>query len=384
MNLFYNSLRIFFYYHQSPLLINNNNLNVFKSNFYYFFSGLIYQKQFSNFHLNQCNLKYFLNRSISLINSFQYGYFTKQRITFTTEDDTQIIDCIFYDCKSSLRGGALYLSDVSKYLLIFRTGFYYCRSTKSYDYSGGAISVFGANKVSILEVCFYNCSNTNDPPSFQLPTHGEGGITQTDFNYTIENFGGKNDLISDWGSMVSGTILLFSNNNFSNGYGGRGTYGGALMFPNSDNSIYGIYSQISNMDHEGFIGFYSGSGNKYFNYWNFFNNSLFSNSWIYKISSSVTPYFRYCSFYFNTDCSPGSSPTFENCIISHLSISNRIGTFINCTYEFAEFNTQKIINQISNKCWNRGYNQTIFLSTIFNNYFNMNLFGNLFFILLNF
>ena len=376
---FINFLKIKNNFINSPYFLSDNNY--FFKNFFIFYSfSTFFIKYSTSISIKNSYFKNFLQRCLKISSGFQFGIIEKERLAFQSDIliNSKIIDCVFLNCKSNSKGGAIGMSLSTSDLIIKRTGFYKCSSTTS-PYSAGAIVVLAAKSVSFFNICFFNCSSFKDPHSIQIAPHYSNSVPYTEMNHSSFSFNGYIDTSSNWGEMIGGTTLLYDFNNISNPYSPSATHGSGLtIVRGTPLSSFGSFSQIINSYGTVFLSFHeTDSTSKIFNNWNFINNSCFTNVWIYRSSSSFPPFFEKCNFYLNSNCltnSGSGTPTFSNCgFSSNLELSNRIGNFIGDNNYNLNFNSISIFNILNTfNCWNKGNNFLISLPfNIQTNYYNL-------------
>jgi len=381
MNLSLVNLLISKSYVKSSLISKGTSVSMMNSHFSYFLSPIIDTFFSLDVVMKESTFKRFLNRPIGMNSMLQYSIFVGERYSVTARINSktaQFFDCIFKDCISDVRGGAIYIENNELNFKILRSGFYHCLSTWPNGYSAGGLSIAaGCNSAIMKNTCFFNCSNTNDPPSYQVVAHA-AYLNQSDINNTCEAFAGSNEVFSQWASFAGTTYFRYNNNNATKTYS-LNAYGGGMVF--STLGVYdtiGLYCQIRDCIGNGLIGFAAiQASERRVKNWNFINNSVLSNVWIYifpHIPISFTPVFIQCSFINNHDAQTISSsivPKFSSCQINNLSPSNRIGEFIDGTVFNAGIgNTNALAFSPTDQCWGKGgfeESMTVMTNNPFNN-----------------
>jgi len=370
MNHSINSLVSVNVFSMSPFLSKHVN-HVYQCSFFRFFGSVYEGAPSHNLCFSKSSFNRFLSRPIGIEQLMQYASIVAERYTFTslsTSYQSQFIDCVFRDCISPARGGAIYIDSASVNPVIMRCGFDHCCSTVNI-HSAGAISIYASNYVSFSNLCFLNCSCASDPPTYQVSPHG-GGVKRLWVNFTTTLNAGNNEYKSNWGPMSGGSELLLScDNNISNLYS-ISQYGGGMVFATSNGNNDIVYrSQLKDSLGLGFISFYSISTSKLLTSCNFINNSSHSNYWIYYLSGSFTVSFKECVFVYNKNCKiseSGPQPLFSKCFISSdLSIGNRVGSFDpECNFDAQIGDAFSLFTVKTELCWERGFIQLGYQGTL--------------------
>ena len=132
------------------------------------------------------------------------------KISNTSSSNHEFINCIFQECKSSERGGAIFISNINSIIKFYKLGFLSCSSTYIGN-SAGAVSIYSANQVYSSKVCFFNCSNSGDVANIQICSY-VSPIQITHFNETTEELSGIKN--SFYGSHIGGrtiTLIFYQN-----------------------------------------------------------------------------------------------------------------------------------------------------------------------------
>jgi len=304
----------------------------------------------------QCNFRQILNRAI-VIGSNNYNQLYLSRSVLSSSSDNVFNDCIFANCTSSARGGAVYVEFSTAIVNFTQCGFISCYSSKGNDYSSGGLSAINGICISLKKTCFFLCANINDPPSFQISAHS--GVKGAILEYVSELNAGDPTRASCFGSMCGGSeIFVFAYNNITDSKSNGGRLGGITMTKCTQSSILQEFCTISLCTGNGFISFFNqDSGTKYLKNCNYLNNTP-SNHWITFESASTKPSFENCVFIGNKDLviCPNTNLVFSNCYFSSdLQSSNRRGTFNGINVFEADFNNLNfIIHMKTYYCWARG------------------------------
>ena len=288
-----------------------------------------------------------------------------------------LINNIYINCITNNHGGAIFSSNVNIIFFITFCSFLKCHA----DQRGGAICVYGIDKILIKKICILNCTASFTSPGLNL-WGIYGNINQIDFNNSDYN----NPFSSAHSSYLCSFKLIMNHINISNTIATTHTAG--IFFGNNESTNISSFCQIINSKGPAFLGLSLLSTNLQLilNNYNFINNSVtlswFQISRYYCIPIIVTSFFQkipnflIVSHIYNGD----GQFQFFNYLFnfnydsnSHSSISNLNNIF---NINLINFN---IINNINTfYCWNN----FTFSKSYQNFYKNFNFlifFNNLFF-----
>jgi len=369
----------------SPIFSGVSSLKISRSHFIYSFSPLLQGRVLSFLEIQGSSFSKFLYRPVGVENAHYFSIIIGDRYSITSRVNAncaKFYDCVFKDCISDVRGGAIYVSDSSLHVVIMRCGFLHCVSFCE-GYSAGGVAVYSASSVKMDFCCFYNCSNKNDPGAYQVVPHGLY-LNSTSINCTNEYLNGRNEVSSNWGSMSGGNFFTFNYNNSTRTYSINQHGGGYVFSTLTSVNCIGTFCQLSNSEGAGFISFIATSTKQgWFNYWNFINNSCLINSWIFHTPgwlSGIIPCFLTCSFIHNSNVKMSQysdKPVFSGCHISSIDEGNMFGVFQDGTVFGSGMNDIRSINiPATEKCWQRAGSQTIAEHTLFKSYPFVSILGS--------
>jgi len=309
--------------------------------------------------LDDCRFRRLLNRAVLVENDVINSLFnTRQEFTISTAD-VVFRNCVFSDCQSSKRGGAVCVSQNTICASFRECGFFNCYSSLSRSYSAGGLAVYSSFSVIVTKSCFNKCSDLNDPPAYQIAPHG-GGVKETTLTFNSESFNGDRTKTSTFGSMSGGlSYFLFSNNNITHTVSNNERMGGIVFVKTTETTEIGSYCSVANCEGKGFVSFFvMDSKTRKLSSFNFINNTITKDFWIAHESSSTRPLFDGCVFLFNTNCitsNSGGIPIFLNCYFSGTYISSsHKGSLTNPLFSANNNNQIRIEFYSTYYCWARG------------------------------
>jgi len=387
MNLTILSLSLSHNYRVSHHFSSFRELNMKKCTFHKFFFELVSVSDGKSVQSYFCRFSSFLSRPICFETSQYFSIIVGERYTIPADiglSTANFFDCVFKDCISNQRGGAIYVENGNIRFVVQRCGFYHCLSNHNQGYSAGAISLCSGRHALLTFACFYNCSNNSDPASIQIVNH-LGTLNRTDINNSNICFSGFNEVKAGFGDMCGGDYFTFNQNNMTRIVSGSTCPGGIVFSVVKFYTEIGKYCQMHSSTGLGFVSSICvpSAYQRWLINWNFINNTSLTNSWIcHWQASTMIPCFDRCCFIQNSDCkitSHSTIPTFTSCSISNLSTSNRVGTHIDTIFDPSPMVLNDIAFENTQKCWERlgSDNKNIFTKEIvpfyINTRFNQNI-----------